>query len=359
MSGLYIHIPYCSQKCIYCDFYSVATRKSKKEYLQALVKEMQNRKSYLSNPIRTLYFGGGTPTNLDFDEMILVFDSLKSSFDLTKCEEITMEANPEHLNADYLDFLRRKGVNRLSIGIQSFKDSDLKTLCRKHDSTQAIKAFQDARKAGFENISIDLMFNLPNQTSRAWEENLNKALELSPEHISCYSLTVEEGTILDKLVKKGKLSLPDEDEMLRQFDLTMQVLQQEGYEHYEVSNYCKPNMRSRHNTSYWQGEEYLGLGASAHSFNCKSRSWNPANIETYVRNITLEIEPESETLSIEDRYNEYIMLSLRTAEGTEREHIAKHFPQFLSHYDKQLRKVSDLLPQRWHLVNQIAVELIL
>ncbi|MEE1097764.1 MAG: radical SAM protein, partial [Bacteroidales bacterium] len=147
MSGLYIHIPYCSQKCIYCDFFSVATRKSKKEYLQALVKEMQNRKSYLSNPIRTLYFGGGTPTNLVFDEMNLVFDSLKSSFDLTKCEEITMEANPEHLNTDYLDFLRRKGVNRLSIGIQSFKDGDLKTLCRKHDSTQAIKAFHDARKA--------------------------------------------------------------------------------------------------------------------------------------------------------------------------------------------------------------------
>ncbi|MEE0936933.1 MAG: radical SAM family heme chaperone HemW [Bacteroidales bacterium] len=359
MSGLYIHIPYCSQKCIYCDFFSVSTRKSKKEYLQALVKEMQNRKNYLSNPIRTLYFGGGTPTNLDFDEMILVFDSLKSSFDLTKCEEITMEANPEHLNTDYLNFLRIKGVNRLSIGIQSFKDSDLKTLCRRHDSQQAIKAFQDARKAGFENISIDLMFNLPNQTSRAWEENLKKAMELSPEHISCYSLTIEEGTILDKLVKKGKLSLPDEDEMLRQFDLTMQVLKQEGYEHYEVSNYCKPNMHSRHNTSYWQGEEYLGLGASAHSFNQKTRSWNPANIASYIELIENNTEPETEQLDLKDRYNEYVMLALRTAEGIEREHIAKHFPQFLNHYDKQLRKVSDLLPQRWHLVNQIAVELML
>ena len=182
MSGLYIHIPYCTQKCIYCDFFSIATRKSKKEYLQALAMEMQNRKSYLSTPIRTLYFGGGTPTNLVFEEMNLVFDSLKSSFNLTECEEITMEANPEHLNADYLDFLRRKGVNRLSIGVQSFRDEDLKTLCRRHDSQQAITAFQEARKAGFENISIDLMFNLPNQDTKAWEENLKKAIELAPEN---------------------------------------------------------------------------------------------------------------------------------------------------------------------------------
>ncbi len=359
MSGIYIHIPYCSQKCIYCDFYSVASRKSKKGYLESLVKEMQQRKEYISSPIKTLYIGGGTPTNLDFEEMNLVFDSLKSNFNLSECEEFTVEANPEHLNVEMLDFLRRNGVNRLSIGVQSFDDNDLKLLCRKHDSAQAIKAFQDARKVGFDNISIDLMFNLPNQTSEAWKENLDKALELSTEHLSCYSLTVEEGTILDKLVKKGKLTMSSEDEMLKQFDLTMQMLSAAGYEHYEVSNYCKPNMYSRHNISYWQGEEYLGLGASAHSFNSKSRSWNPANIETYINNISLELEAESEILSIEDRYNEYIMLALRTAKGIEREHIEKHFPQFLNHYDKQLKKVSDLLTQRWHLVNQIAIELML
>lgn len=359
MSGLYIHIPYCSQKCIYCDFFSVATRKSKKEYLQALAKEIQNRKNYLSNPIKTLYFGGGTPSNLDFDELNLVFDSLKSNFDLTKCEEITFEANPEHLNYEYLTFLRRKGINRLSIGIQSFKDSDLKTLCRKHDSQQAIHAYKAARQAGFENISLDLMFNLPNQTTQAWKQNLEKAIELSPEHLSCYSLTIEEGTILDKMIQKGKFTLPNEDEILTQFDLSMQMLSQAGYEHYEVSNYCKPDLRSKHNTSYWQGEEYLGLGASAHSFNQKTRSWNPANISSYIDLIENNAEPETEQLNLQDRYNEYIMLSLRTAEGIDRNHIAKHFPQFLSHYDKQLRKVSDMLQQRWHLINSIAVELML
>ncbi len=359
MSGIYVHIPYCTQKCIYCDFYSSPTRKSKKAYLEALVREMQLRKNYLQEPVRTLYFGGGTPSNLDMEEMGFVFESLKSTFDLSDCQEITVEANPEHLNGEYLSFLRRLGFNRISIGVQSFKNEDLKTLHRRHNSAQAEEAIVMARRQGFENISIDLMFNLPNQDSEAWKENLEKAIALSPEHLSCYSLTLEEGTILNRMVEKGLIDLPSEEESLAQFDLTMQMLCAAGYEHYEVSSYCKPDMHSRHNCSYWTGEPYLGLGASAHSFNLRSRSWNPSDIELYRQNISLNQPPETETLTLKDRYNEYIMLSLRTAKGIDRNHIAEHYPQFLSHYDKQLTRSSAYTKEPWHLQNRLAVELML
>ncbi len=359
MSGVYVHIPYCTQKCIYCDFYSLATRKSKKAYLEALVREMQLRKDYLQEPIKTLYFGGGTPSNLDKEEMSFVFNSLKSTFDLSSCEELTVEANPEHLEEQYLSFLRRLGFNRISIGVQSFKDNDLKTLRRRHNSEQAIGAITKARQQGFDNISLDLMFNLPNQTTLAWKQNLEKAVELLPEHLSCYSLTVEEGTILSSMIDKGKIDLPSEQESLAQFDLTMQYLSEAGYEHYEVSSYCKPHFHSRHNVSYWIGEPYLGLGASAHSFNLREREWNPASLELYEQNISKALPPEKEILSLKDRYNEYIMLSLRTAKGIDRNHIATHYPDFLPHYDKQLKRCEAYLKDYWHLQNRIAVELML
>lgn len=359
MSGIYVHIPYCTQKCIYCDFYSVPTRKSKKNYLFALAKEMHDRKQYLADTVKTVYFGGGTPSNLDLEEMQFVIDNLRKNFDLSQCEEMTVEANPEHLNAEYLSSLRKSGFNRISIGVQSFDDMDLRTLCRKHNSEQAISAIRTARKQGFENISLDLIFNLPSQSLEKWKQNLDTALSLFPEHLSCYCLTIEENTILYKMIQKGLIDTPDEETGLSQFDFTMRQLASAGYEHYEVSNYCKYGYRSKHNTAYWQGVEYLGLGASAHSFDIHTRSWNSADINTYIYNIEHGIAPEEELLSPKDCYNEYIMLSLRTAEGVNREYIKRHFPQFLAHYDSQSKKVSYLMPQRWHLVNSIALELMI
>lgn len=359
MSGIYVHIPYCTQKCIYCDFYSVPTRKSKRNYLFALVKEMQNRKHYLADSVKTLYLGGGTPSNLDLEEMQFIVENLRNNFDLSQCEEMTLEANPEHLNAEYISFLRKLGFNRISIGIQSFDDADLRTLCRKHNSEQAISAIRTAREQGFENISLDLIFNLPSQTLEKWKKNLDTALSLSPEHLSCYCLTIEKNTILHKMIQKGLIDMPDEETGLQQFDFTMQQLASAGYEHYEVSNYCKPAYRSKHNTAYWQGVEYLGLGASAHSFDIRSRSWNPADINAYIYNIEHGIAPETELLSPKDCYNEYIMLSLRTAEGVSPEYIKRHFPQFFVHYESQSKKVSSLMPQKWQLVNSIALELMI
>lgn len=359
MFGIYIHIPYCTQKCIYCDFYSTATRKSKTSYLEALSEEFENRKNELSGSARTVYFGGGTPTNLTKEELEYVFTALKRSFDLSACEEMTVEANPEHLSADYLSFLRQLGFNRISIGVQSFEDEDLRFLNRRHTSKEAKHAILEARKQGFENISLDLMYNLPHQTLSKWEANLEQALRLSPEHISCYSLTVEEGTMLDRLVQTGKVSLPSEEESLRMFDYAMDRLDREGYEHYEVSNYCKPHFRSQHNSSYWHFVPYLGFGASAHSFDGQVRKWNPESIEAYIGMIKGNTYPEKETLSLKDRYNEYIMLSLRCKEGISREYIAEHFPDFLNHYDKNLSRISAYLSQSWHLQNRIAVELML
>lgn len=359
MSGIYVHIPYCTQKCIYCDFYSVPTRKSKKNYLLALAKEMSQRRDSLANSVKTVYFGGGTPSNLDVEEMSFVLKNLRENFDLSQCEEMTVEANPEHLTAEYLSFLIGAGFNRISIGVQSFDDKDLRILCRKHNSMQAISAIRTAREQGFENISLDLIFNLPAQSLDKWKQNLDTALSLRPEHLSCYCLTIEEGTVLHKMIRKGLIDMPDEEVGLSQFDFTMQQTASAGYEHYEVSNYCTADHRSKHNTAYWQGMEYMGLGASAHSFDTHTRSWNPADIDTYIHNTECGILPESERLSTEDGYNEYIMLALRTVEGVSREYIKKHFPEFLVHYDRQSKKVLSLMPQRWHFVNSIAVELMI
>ena len=359
MSGLYIHIPYCSQKCIYCDFFSVATRKSKDEYLKALAKEMHLRKDYIKSPVQTLYIGGGTPSSLDCEQLEFVVKNINANFDLSACRELTIEANPENINEEYVDCLLRLGFNRLSMGVQSFDNSDLRLLGRRHDNLKATEAIRIARLRGFNNISIDLMFNLPNQTLKKWEANIDKAIELNCEHLSCYSLTVEQNTMLDKLVAKGKLTLPDEEESLAQFDLTMNKLSAAGYDHYEVSNYCKGGFRSLHNTSYWQGVEYLGLGASAHSFDLESRSHNPANIQQYIDMIAQGLAPQKEFLSPKDRYNEYIMLSLRCKEGIDRKQIEERFPQFLSHFDKQMEKASKYLLLPWHTIDRAAVELML
>lgn len=359
MAGIYVHIPYCSQKCIYCNFYSIATKKSKDSYIQALVKEIEKRNNYLSAPIKTLYFGGGTPTCLNKEQITQIIFALKENFDLSHLEEATIEANPEDANPEFLQHLLNLGFNRISYGIQSFNDDDLKLLNRRHSSKTAINAIELSRKIGFSNISFDLMFNLPNMTLEKWEKNLEKAIELNPEHLSCYSLTLEEGTMLNKLVNKKIISLPYENESVIQFNKTKSFLEQAGFEHYEISNYCKPGFKSKHNSSYWRAEEYIGLGAAAHSFNIYSRSWNPENIEEYISNIDNNISPFTEILSEEDKYNEYIMLALRTKEGIDEKYIENNFPQYLSYFKRQKEKAKDLFKNPWLLNDRIALELMI
>lgn len=359
MAGIYVHIPYCSQKCIYCNFYSIATKKSKDNYIQALIKEIEKRNNYLSNPIKTLYFGGGTPTCLNKNQITQIIFTLKENLDLSLLEEATIEANPEDANPEFLEHLLNLGFNRISYGIQSFNDDDLKLLNRRHNSKTAINAIELSKKVGFSNISFDLMFNLPNMTLENWEKNLEKAIELNPEHLSCYSLTLEEGTMLDKLINKKIISLPYENESIIQFNKTKSYLEQAGFEHYEISNYCKPGFKSKHNSAYWRTEEYLGLGAAAHSFNIYSRSWNPENIEEYISNIDNNISPFTEILSEEDKYNEYIMLSLRTKEGIDEKYIENNFPQYLPHFKRQKEKAKDLFKNPWLLNDRIALELMI
>ena len=359
MAGIYVHIPYCSQKCIYCNFYSIATKKSKDNYIQALIKEIEKRNNYLSNPIKTLYFGGGTPTCLNKNQITQIIFTLKENLDLSLLEEATIEANPEDANPEFLEYLLNLGFNRISYGIQSFNDDDLKLLNRRHNSKTAINAIELSRKVGFSNISFDLMFNLPNMTLEKWEKNLEKAIELNPEHLSCYSLTLEEGTMLDKLVKKKIISLISENNSVIQFNKTKSYLEQAGFEHYEISNYCKPGFKSKHNSAYWKAEEYIGLGAAAHSFNIYSRSWNPENIEEYIYNIDNNVSPFTEILSEKDKYNEYIMLSLRTKEGIDEKYIENNFPQYLPHFKRQKEKAKDLFKDPWLLNDRIALELMI
>ncbi|MEE0889210.1 MAG: radical SAM family heme chaperone HemW [Bacteroidales bacterium] len=359
MAGIYIHIPYCSQKCIYCNFYSIATKKSKDNYIRAIIKEIEKRHTYLTTPIKTLYFGGGTPTCLNKEQITQIIFALKENFDLSLLEEVTIEANPEDANPEFLEHLLNLGFNRISYGIQSFNDDDLNLLNRRHNSETAINAIELSRKVGFSNISFDLMFNLPNMTLEKWEKNLEKAIELNPEHLSCYSLTLEEGTMLDKLVKKKIISLISENNSVIQFNKTKSYLEQAGFEHYEISNYCKPGFKSKHNSAYWKAEEYIGLGAAAHSFNISSRSWNPENIEEYISNINNNISPFTEILSEEDKYNEYIMLSLRTKEGIDEKYIENNFPQYLPHFKRQKEKAKDLFKNPWLLNDRIAIELMI
>lgn len=375
MSGLYIHIPYCKQKCIYCDFYSSATRESKESYIKALTKEISLRKDYLDKPLRTIFFGGGTPSTLSKEEIILIFKAIKNNFDLSLLEEITFEANPEHLNKDYLDFLISTPINRLSLGTQSFDDVDLKTLGRKHSSLESIEVIKNAQRIGFDNISIDLMFNLPSMSLDKWKTNLFKAMELNIQHISAYSLSVEEGTMLDKLITKKRLSIPSETEQLEQFNYAIDFLESNGFEHYETSNYAAKGFRSLHNSNYWNNTHYLGVGASAHSFDGKERRWNISSIDNYssiLNSNSNEDYFEKEILSEKDLYNEYIMVGIRTKEGLDKNFIERNFSKtFSTEFNKTIesllnrnlvekssQNIFTLTRKAIEISNQIALELI-
>lgn len=316
MSGIYVHIPFCKQACSYCDFYFTTHTLDKGKFIEALIKEIKLRKTYLSQPIQTLYFGGGTPSVLTTVELEEILNTIRSIYALKQVTEITLEANPDNLSFEYLKALKRIGINRLSIGIQSFDDKDLALMNRAHTSIHAIDCFSYARKAGFNNISIDLIYGLPASSLNSWKANIEKALALNPEHISAYNLTIEDGTPLAYAVKKGRIVLPNDELVAQQHSILIKMLKEKGYEHYETSNFCKPGHRSKHNSSYWKNSHYIGLGPSAHSFNGSTRSWNVSNTRNYIQLIsTNKNHYETEVLTLIDRINERILTGLRTKEG--------------------------------------------
>jgi oxygen-independent coproporphyrinogen III oxidase len=316
LAGIYIHIPFCKQACHYCNFHFSTSLRYKNELIAALLKEVELQHKYLDGEtIETIYFGGGTPSLCSKEEIENILQKIQSSFTVSPGAEITLEANPDDITPQKLESWKETGINRLSIGIQSFFDEDLQWMNRAHNSEQAIDNLQLATGV-FDNITIDLIYGTPGLTNEKWKQNVDKAIALNIPHLSCYALTVEPKTPLDKLIRQHKSADINPDKQSEQFILLMQWLGEAGYEHYEISNFAKPGFRSLHNSSYWQGKKYIGFGPSAHSFDGNARWWNIANNNSYIDSINKGIIPfEKEELTTTQKLNEYIMISLRTAEG--------------------------------------------
>lgn len=316
LAGIYIHIPFCKQACYYCDFHFSTSLKKKNELLLAIKKELVLRKHEFGNEaIKTIYFGGGTPSILNSKELHEIFEVIYSNYTVIENAEITLEANPDDLTSEKILELSKLQINRLSIGIQSFFEDDLKFMNRAHTAEESKKCLKEALKY-FDNITIDLIYGVPNMSAKKWLENLKIAFEFGVPHISSYALTVEEKTALASFIKKGKVAPVDENLALEHFNLLVSQTQKQGFVHYEISNFGKPAYFSKHNTSYWLGENYLGIGPSAHSFNGTERAWNISNNAKYIKSLEANILPITvEELSVENRYNEYIMTGLRTIWG--------------------------------------------
>lgn len=327
MAGIYIHIPFCKQKCNYCDFYKEISLQHTDRFTEALITELRSRVSYLNSAsVRTIYFGGGTPSVLTYDQFKGIFDCLYSCYLIDTDAEITLEANPDDLNPEYLAMLQHLPFNRLSMGIQSFSDKELRAVNRRHTAQQAIQAVGDARAAGFSNISVDLIYGLPGQTMEQWQHNLQQAFELHPEHLSAYGLTYEEGTGLWKQRARGKVVEVSDEVMLQMYRHMLLQMNAKGYEAYEISNFSKPGFRSQHNSSYWQLTPYLGAGPSAHSYDGVSRQWNVAHLINYMEGLE-NSRPvfEREVLTPHDAYNDFVMVKLRTAEGIGLQEVEHRF----------------------------------
>ena len=319
MAGVYIHIPFCKQACHYCNFHFSTTLTLKNDFSDALLKEIALRRDYLENEtVDTIYFGGGTPSLLSSDQLERILQSVHSNFRVSNDAEVTFEANPDDIDLSALNMWKEYGVNRLSIGIQSFFKDDLLWMNRAHNEVQAIDCIRLAREAGFQNMSIDLIYGTPTLSDEHWMQNMQTAVALKVPHLSCYALTVEPGTALEVMTRKKKALPVSTDDQARQFQMMVEFLTSNGYEHYEISNFSLPGMRSRHNSSYWSGAHYIGLGPSAHSFNGSSRQWNVANNALYIKSLAGGIVPfEIELLTDVQQFNEYVMTSLRTKEGAD------------------------------------------
>jgi oxygen-independent coproporphyrinogen-3 oxidase len=344
MSGIYIHIPFCKQACHYCNFHFSTTLKSKGDLVSAICKEIIIQKNYLTEKsLSSIYFGGGTPSLLTDDELGQIFNALNEVFTWTAQTEITLEANPDDITLEKLNSFKKWGINRLSIGIQSFFNEDLIWMNRAHNAQEAQTCIKLAQDVGFDNITIDLIYGSPTTSHEMWAENIKTALSLDIPHISSYCLTVEEGTALHHHVKKGKKMSPDSDVASRQFTTLIENLTASGYEHYEISNFAKPEKYAIHNTNYWKGAQYLGIGPSAHSFDGRSRSWNISNNQKYMQSLLENIIPsEREELSPSTRYNEYIMTGLRTMWGVKLDEIngfgSEFVPYFLEGIQDEIKK---------------------
>ena len=336
MSGIYIHIPFCKQACHYCDFHFSTSLKKKSELVSALQNELVLRKNELPNePIKTIYFGGGTPSLLNLEELTAIFKTIYAEFTIAENPEITLEANPDDLSEEKINELANSKINRLSIGVQSFFEEDLKLMNRAHNAEEALNSIKLARSK-FDNISVDLIYGIPGMSNERWQKNIQILLDLDIPHISSYSLTVEPNTALQKFIEKGKIKPVDDAAAAQHFETLRTVLKNAGFEHYEFSNYGKPGYFSQNNTAYWLGKPYLGIGPSAHSYDGNSRKWNIANNTLYIKAIERsELPLEVEELSITDRYNEYIMTRLRTYFGVDLVEVESKFGKEYLEYLKE------------------------
>ena len=358
MAGLYIHIPFCKKRCLYCDFFSTTLLERREEYAEALIREIQARKHETGEPIRTIYLGGGTPSTLEIQDI----QRLLTAVGTDEAEEITMELNPGDATPEYLQALKKAGINRLSMGIQSFQDSLLGLIGRRHSAAQAVEAVRRAQEAGFDNLSIDLMYALPTQTMAQWQADIETALRLGIQHISCYGLMYEEGTALTRMRDKGELTPIDEDIENAMYDYLCERLKDAGFVHYEVSNFALPGFASKHNSRYWDGTPYIGVGAGAHSYIGNIRSWNPDDLEAYIRGIRDgKLVREHETLTDKDLYNERIMLGLRTCQGVPRKAIQADLSAYIAKGLLRETKEGDIVAtQRGiHILNRIIEDLMI
>lgn len=335
MAGIYLHIPFCKHRCAYCDFFSSTDSELKKAYVSALYRELEFRKDYAGGAqVQTIYLGGGTPSQLSLAELECLFSHIYKVYDVAADAEITLEANPDDMTDEYAEGLRDLlPINRISMGVQTFDDERLRLLKRRHTARQAVDAVERCRRYGFDNISIDLIYALPGHDVVEWEKDLLQALALEVPHLSAYHLTYEEGTSLWKMKEQGIVSEMDEEVSAAMYAMLVEMLVKAGYVHYEISNFCRPGMESRHNSSYWKGIPYIGCGAAAHSYDGKSRQWNIASIPYYIKGIE-EGKPrvELEELDLYTRYNDYLVTSMRTMWGASLDVIRHSFGEVMCNY---------------------------
>ncbi len=341
MSGIYLHIPFCKSKCAYCNFFSLVTEKKVNDYVEALKKEIIDRKSYLGDElVETIYFGGGTPSLLPAKCVEEILDLLHKNYNIISKPEITLEINPDTIDKEKMLSLKQMGVNRMSVGIQSFHDDDLRYLGRRHDSRHAMRVLEDLKDVGFEKITLDLIYGMPTLTEEKWNKNLDIFFSTGITHLSAYALTVEPKTILGQKIEKGDLHGVSEEETIRHYDILVDRTKANGFEHYEISNFAKEGCRSQHNSIYWKDVKYLGLGPSAHSYDGNSRQWNVSNLTKYIQLVEDSGEYyEKEILTLDDKFNEYVMTSLRTSWGCDIEKIERDYGKsYADHFLKNVKR---------------------
>lgn len=374
MAGIYIHIPFCKSRCKYCDFFSTTHLEKRAQYVAALLEEWRMRAHEVKEPVHTIYIGGGTPSMLDDSSLQMIIEAIRreSSLNSTaisgtlqgdeaKLQEITMEANPGDITLERAQAWRRMGINRLSIGVQSMDDELLQLIGRRHTAEQARKAVAAAQAAGFDNISIDLMYALPSQTMEQWQKDVAEALQMGVQHISTYGLIYEESTVLMTLLDHGVIEAVDEDTEMQMYDYLVEQLAANNFEHYEVSNFALPNRQSRHNSSYWNNTPYIGLGAGAHSYDGQVRQWNISDLDTYIaQSMAHQLQPEKEVLSEEQRHTERVMLGLRTNSGIGIDEIDRSKAQPYIAQGMLIEKDNRIVAttKGYHILNRIIEDLI-